>query len=138
MDAAQEALHSFRDTTRSQLKSLIDALAFPGATFPELPVIHDGDAFAALNPFGARWPSAARVACSQSARAADQLSPARSLKGGHQQQRRAQGGPQLPGQRRDRRRSGDQLHAHADHGRQPELWCGASHGHAAAACMQAL
>ena len=81
MDAAHEALHSFRDTTRSQLKSLIDALAFPGATFPELPVIHDADAFAALNPFGARWTLAARVACRQSAHAAEQLSPACSLEG---------------------------------------------------------
>lgn len=84
MDAAHEALHSFRDTTRSQLKSLIHALAFPGATFPELPVIHDSDAFAALNPFGARRPCFGRVACTQCARAADQLSAPRSLKGGRQ------------------------------------------------------
>lgn len=50
VDGAHAALDSFRDTTRSQLKSLIDALSFPGATFPELPIIRDAEAFASVNP----------------------------------------------------------------------------------------
>ena len=57
MDGAHAALDSFRDTTRSQLKSLIDALSFPGATFPELPIVHDAEAFASVNPSGALRPS---------------------------------------------------------------------------------
>ena len=64
-EGAHGALSSFEAETRNQLKALAEAMAAPGAVFPDFPVIRDAAAFASGNPWGAHC---ALVWCAVTAR----------------------------------------------------------------------